>query len=66
MLNKEVCKKCRNNNTKRDGLGWTLATESLWDGGECIVCSCTSNWIHKKDLPPKDCPYYTEHLILNS
>ncbi len=64
MLNKDICKKCRNNDNR---IKWNDIDEERWNKYKFVTCYYSMGYIVDiTDLPSNDCPYYFEHLILGS
>ena len=59
MLNKDICKKCINENDK-----WNVKDDNDWDKKQIVVCI---HHYHIKTIeaPPKKCKYKLEHLVLD-
>ncbi len=60
MLNKEICRKCRND---RKGYFWNNSSDIMWKRKEVWCPISKKIYISIYDIPDY-CPYYTEHLIL--
>ncbi len=63
MLNKKICKKCRNFN---QDYGWDMNTNNVWESGLTIICKYSYNQdgVTKDCDPPENCLYYAEHIVL--
>lgn len=72
MLNKAICVHCINKRHMPDGQGWDRFDEKAWESHGMIMCPCGKTrknakgaWygIEIEGLPPKGCPYITEHTV---
>lgn len=66
MLNKEICKKCRNENAEEFNIPeWNKATEENWNKGMiwCCFYDVAVPLFSIRENPPDKCCYRLEHII---
>jgi hypothetical protein len=62
MLNKEICKKCKNINAKKYVYTWINVDEDDWENKKLLYCTLgilTGVLIE----PPLNCLYRLEHIV---
>ena len=64
MLNKEICKRCRD--SKFGSSPWDEIDEYFWEHGK-VWCSYNEGgrlWQRETEEVPNWCPYVAEHVVL--
>ena len=62
MLNKEICKRCKNKNGWDKGKAWSKDSEKLWSFVG-VSCPAGKQCVCEKDNPPAGCEYSLEHAV---
>ena len=65
MLNKEVCKICKQRvNAFAVGGGWDHLTDVRWDTEGWVTCPYAHAFVaNVTSEPDEDCPYIAEHVV---